>query len=294
MILPLYRKTVIALAKPYIKRELLGWGILYRNLVGSFEKDWIWRGERERWVKGKLHGYHMSVRIEGWSNRNTFFLERFYDLPTQLLLQRALREGDTFVDVGANEGMITLLGAKLVGDRGKVISFEPNSTPHGILKRNLSRNDITNVELHEAGLGEQVGAMPLFVPYINTGEGSFTRPSREVLGQYVTCPILVGDEVLGERSPRLIKIDVEGFEAHVLKGLARTLERTKPIICMEMIRGHLARDEQTPDNVCEWLKGFGYEGKRLDLVRRRELALLPMPQEWRDGDYVFIHSDNPL
>lgn len=119
MLASLYRSAVIGLVRPYTRRELPGWGYLYRNLVGSFEKDLIWRGERERWVRGKLHGYEILVRIEGWSNRHTFFLERFYDLPTQLLLQRALRESDTVVDVGANEGMMTLLGSRLVGSKGR-------------------------------------------------------------------------------------------------------------------------------------------------------------------------------
>lgn len=294
MLLPLYRSAVIGLARPYIKRELPGWGYLYRSVVGSFEKDWIWRGERERWVRGKLHGYEMSVRIDGWSNRHTFFLERFYDLPTQLLLIKVLRNGDTFVDVGANEGMMTLLGSKLVGDTGKVISFEPNPTPGEIMKRNLRRNAITNVELHECGLGEVPGEMPLFVPDVNTGEGSFAAPARNVPGETVTCPVRVGDEVLGDLSPRLIKIDVEGFEAHVLEGLTSTLRHAKPIICMEMIGSLLARDGQTSNGLCELLRNLGYEGRRLSLANRHELALEPMPSEWRDGDYVFVHQDQPL
>lgn len=294
MLVPLYRSAVIRLVRPYTRRELPGWGVLYRNLVGSFEKDQLWRGERERWVRGKLHGYEMSVRIEGWSNRHTFFVERFYDLPTQLLLRKALREGDTFVDAGANEGMMTLLGSRLVGRTGKVISFEPNPTPGGILKRNLRRNAITNVELHDCGLGEEAAELSLFVPAVNTGEGSFTAPSDDSEGEYVTCPVRVGDEVIGDRSPRLIKIDVEGFEGHVLKGLEGTLKRAKPVICMEMISRHLERDGQTPEGLCGWLKSLGYSGQRMELANRRELALSPMPNEWRDGDYVFAHPDNPL
>lgn len=120
--------------------------------------------------------------------------------------------------------------------------------------------------------------MSLFVPTINTGEGSFTAPGDDSEGEYMTCPVLVGDEVIGERTPRLIKIDVEGFEGHVLKGLTRTLKSAKPIVCMEMIAGHLARDGQTPESLSEWLERLGYAGKRLELANRHELALLPMPR----------------
>jgi hypothetical protein len=69
------------------------------------------------WMRGKLHGYEMSLDLGNWSNRQTYFLGRFYDLPTQLVLLSCLRPDDIFVDIGANEGMISLLASRLVGPR---------------------------------------------------------------------------------------------------------------------------------------------------------------------------------
>jgi FkbM family methyltransferase len=287
----IYRNAVIALARPYIRRELPGWGVLYRLLVGAYERDWLWQDEPERWVRGKLHGHEMSVRIGGWSNRSTFFLERFYDLPTQLLLQQELREGDLFVDVGANEGMITLLASRLVGPTGTVVSFEPNPVPREILRRGLQRNRIANVEVHACGLGDEDGELQLFVPRVNSGEGSFTTPTSASEGYYAMCPVRIGDSMLQGRLPKLIKIDVEGFEAHVLRGLRQTLERARPIIVMEMIARHLARDGQDPFDLCLWFEELGYRGQQLALQGRNGLHLLPMPREWQDGDYVFTPQE---
>jgi FkbM family methyltransferase len=287
MLKSVYRCAIIALVKPYVRREFPGWGLLYRTFVGSHERDWFWKGEKERWIRGKFHGFEMSLRIGGWSNRSTFFLERFYDLPTQLLMKQVLDKGDIFVDVGANEGMMTLLGAKLVGPTGLVISFEPNPTPRSILDRSLKRNKIANVELHAAGLSDEAGELRLFVPRINTGEGSFTKPADATAGGYVSCPVLVGEQVIGDRQPRLVKVDVEGFEAHVLKGLTSVLRTARPIIVMEMIASHLARDGQSPQQLCEWLASFGYEGQRLSLRGRHALEFVPVTDEWQDGDYVF-------
>lgn len=289
----LYCRAAIAIARPYIRRELPGWGRIYRCFIGSHQRDWLWRGEKERWIRGKLHGYQMSVRIAGWSNRATFFLERFYDFPTQLLLQRALNPGDTFVDVGANEGMMTLLASNIVGEQGTVIAFEPNPVPRRILRRNLARNRLINVELHGSGLGDQRSNLQLFVPHVNSGEGSFTPPSSDAAGEFITCPVSIGDDVIGDRRPRVIKIDVEGFEAHVLRGLARTLARDRPILVMEIIARHLARDEQTPQKLCEWLIAFGYVGHRLGLRGRRDLQMIPITPDYEDGDYVFIHREAP-
>lgn len=290
----LYRKAVTALVRPYVRRELPGWGILYRRFVGSFERDWLWQGEPPRWVRGKLHGYRMSVRIGGWSNRHTYFLERFYDLPTQLLLKRVLRPGDCFVDIGANEGMMTLLGSHLVGDGGSVISFEPNPVPADILEGNLFENRIGNVTLHRMGLGEAGGTLPLFVPDINTGEGSFSEPTDSTSGTFVACSVGVGDTMLKEAIPRLIKIDVEGFEAQVIAGLHKTIERTKPIVTMELIARHLARAETTPTAILQWFHDAGYTTHRLGLTKRQALDLRPLTPAWRDGDYVFAHPDNPI
>ena len=289
MLKQLYRLAVIRLARPYVRRELPGWGVIYRWLVGSHRRDWLWEGERERWTRGKLHGHEMSLRIAGWSNRATFFLERFYDLPTQLLLQRELHEGDTFLDVGANEGMMTLVASQVVGRTGKVIACEPNPIPRGILDRNLQRNRISNVELHGVGLGDKAGELQLFVPRVNTGEGSFTAPRNAKAGEYWLCAVRTGDDLVADRRPRLIKIDVEGFEAHVLRGLRNTLKRDRPIIVMEMIAQHLARDGQDPRDLCQWLSIHGYEGRRLALKGRREFRTEPIGVTWQDGDYVFRH-----
>ena len=271
-----------------------GWGYLYRWFVGSFERDWLWEDSGERWIRGKLHRYEMSLRIAGWSNRQTFFLERFYDLPTQLVLQQALKEGDVFIDVGANEGMMALLGSALVGNSGKVICFEPNVTPRKILEENLQRNGIMNVDVNPFGLGDRNSVHSLFVPYINTGEGSFVGNDSIACGHYISCDVFVGDEIINDENPRLIKIDVEGFEGRVLRGLSRTISRSKPILCIEMIEGHLARDGETPKAICEWLIEFGYDCHRMGLANRKSLALSLMSGDWQDGDYLFIHPNNPL
>ena len=68
-----------------------------------------------------------------------------------LILKLILKAGDTLVDVGANEGHISLLGSHLVGTPGKVIAFEPNPVPRAIFQTVIDRNHVKNITLVPAG-----------------------------------------------------------------------------------------------------------------------------------------------
>lgn len=286
----LYTAAITSVLRPYTLRELPGWGYLYRLLVGDYHRDWLWRDQPERWMRGKRHQYEMSLRIGGWANRSAFFLGRFYDLPTQILLEDTLRSNDVVLDVGANEGQVTLVAARRVGPGGKVFSFEPNPVPRQILQRSLERNDIANVIVIPAGLSDEAGSLDLFVPSINSGEGSFAASPDEA-GYTVTCPVLVGDALMVEESPVLVKIDVEGFEVRVLKGLSATISRNRPIVLIETIAGHLARDNMSPTDIANFFTPLNYTARRVGLRRkglRQLLHLDPSVDPWRDGDYVWI------
>jgi hypothetical protein len=82
------------LVRPYVLRELLGWGYVYDTLIGRCQSDLSWRDEPLRKIRGKLHGYEMELYLGQWSERATYFLGRFYDLGTQLFLKQVLRPGD--------------------------------------------------------------------------------------------------------------------------------------------------------------------------------------------------------
>lgn len=275
--------------RPYVSREFLGWGFLYRRFVGSFENDRLWQGQPERWMRGKLHGYEMPLAISGWSNRGTYFLRRFYDLPTQLLVQQSLKAGDTFIDIGANEGMISLVASRAVGDHGRVIAFEPNPAVRQKLERTIRRNGISNIDLRPIGVADEAGEFLLFVPDVNAGEGTFT-PVNGVTGTNILCAVQIGDDELAGLTPALIKIDVEGFELRVLRGLERLLKRARPTISIELIDRHLMRDGQSAEGVVDYLAGLGYTGRRLTLSRSKQLTFEPISEPWTDGDYLFTRQ----
>ncbi|HWI87086.1 MAG TPA: FkbM family methyltransferase [Sphingomonas sp.] len=295
--LKLRKLAAFHLARPYIRRELPGWGRLYNNLVGSHQRDADWREEKIRWISGKLHGYQMQLDISGWSNRKTFFLGRFYDLPTQLVLQSVLGEGDLFVDIGANEGMMTLLASRIVGPRGKVIAFEPNPKPRACLEAAIERNDIANIEVRPIGLGASDALLTLSVPKFNSGEGSFGKPAynEDDLIQ-IDCPVKTADAELDGLAPTLIKIDVEGFEPYVIEGLKKVMAKVHPPVVMEVVSGHLRNAGGSVDALVATMQEAGYRGFQLGTERqgmKHGLALHPVtPSEGFRGDVLWVHQDD--
>ncbi len=280
--------------KPYIRREWPGWGKIYRRFVGSYDKNHAWSDADPRIIRDKRYGMLRILDIREWADRSFYFLGRWYDLETQLALDRVLKPGDTVVDVGANFGHFSLAAAANVGATGQVLAFEPNPVVFARLRTHIALNNLGSVQVQNAGLADQKGELELSVPRINSGEASFAGTAYDD-ADVVTCPVLVGDDVIGETETALIKIDVEGFEMRVLTGFEKTIARDKPWIITEIVRDHLARDGRTPADLDDFLRPMGYVPKRLGLLgskgNAKELALHDFDSATDGGDVLWVPDD---
>jgi FkbM family methyltransferase len=291
------QRLTTTIIRPYIWFELPAWGRIYQTFVGDYKRDFLWSGSAPRWTRGKLHGYEMLLDLGQWSNRMTFFLGRLYDLPSQLLLKQTLKDGDTFIDIGANEGMLSLVASRLVGPRGKVVAFEPNPEPRDIFQKTIHRNAISNITIVPIGLSDKDDTLMLSSPKINSGEASFGRSNYSTDDiDVVKCVVRRGDDILAGETPKLIKIDVEGFELHVLQGLEKLLASQHPTVVMEMIAGHLANADTKPEDIVSLMIDLGYEPFQIGLKRsgfRYELTVFPtfVGPDIND-DILWVHPDH--
>lgn len=296
----IWNRCVMVLVRGYTRRELPGWGRLYRAMVGDFTHNHRWSGHETIWLRGKLHGYEMLLDLASWSNRQTYFLGRYYDGQTQLALKALVGPGDTVVDIGGNEGMITLLAAHVVGPHGKVITFEPNPIPRAKMEQSLRRNGIDWVDVRPIGLSDEPAALTLTIPRINSGEATFGQSAygRDDASA-MEVAVSVGDRELADEVPRFIKVDVEGFELHVLRGLRKTLESAKPIVSIEIIGEHLVRAGTSAAEVAGQLMQLGYRGWKMNHVGRGGSlrVRLQSVEKFDDNvwaDFLWVHSDDPL
>jgi len=278
-----------ALIRAYVSRELPGWGRLYRGLVGGAERDGDWAGAAPRIIRDKRHGFHRIVDPRDWADRLLYFLGRWYDLPTALLIERALAPGGRVLDVGANYGHFAMAAAAAVGPEGHVTAVEPNPVACARLRTHVALNRLAQIEIHRIGLADAPGELTLEIPAVNSGEASFAG------GQYadvrrVPCPVTTGDALLAGAPVDFVKIDVEGFELRVLQGLAGTIERCRPLILTEVRRAHLARAGVARGDLFACLGPLGYSAWRLGLARgggARRLALAPAHADGPDGDLLW-------
>jgi FkbM family methyltransferase len=148
----------------------------------------------------------------------------------------ALGPGDVCLDIGAHIGYFTLLASRLVGSAGHVYAFEPSPANYESLRANLSRNRATNVTALRFAVGEaQARALLRAAPGTNTGRATLrdVRPNRAPIGDAgVMVDVRPATDVIREgdlRRIRVIKVDVEGYEVEVLRGLGPVLDLGDPL-----------------------------------------------------------------
>jgi FkbM family methyltransferase len=140
-------------------------------------------------------------------------------MKTTELFINLIRNGSTVIDVGANIGFFTLLAAKLVGDKGLVLSFEPEPTAFSLLTQSVERNGFSNVRLFQKCISSVDGQEQLHLSVTrNKGLHSI---ARDLGGPSLVVESARLDTIastLGIGSIDLLKIDVEGAEPEVLEG----------------------------------------------------------------------------
>lgn len=184
------------------------------------------------------------------------------------LLISDLRTGGVVYDVGSHVGLYTVFLAKVVGQQGQVITFEPESQNYEHLLSNLKLNSLTNVRAFPKALGDQEGQRKLYLGD-DAGNASLVQPDTIWSKNYELIELVKGDRFVEAENlpiPRVVKIDVEGYESNVIEGLRHTLAHPAcELVCCE-IHPTLLPAEVNLEAVLDLLKSLGFG--RIDLYPR--------------------------
>lgn len=178
------------------------------------------------------------------------------------VLEHFLQEGDTFIDVGANQGAYSVVASELVGTTGRVIAFEPQKRLARAVERSL-RNSPANYEVHQVALGDSNEEVKLIIPNAYSGtaglfsdfSGASDHHSDEVYLRRFD-DYMCGADFSGEV---FVKLDIEGAEYKFLRGASEILSNETPCILMEINPSALKAGNTSFEYLRSLLDDLGYK-----------------------------------
>ena len=183
------------------------------------------------------------------------YLEGDYEAPVERILLSNLRPGTVFYDVGAHIGVFSLIAARNLGGHGSVFVFEPDPSNARRIKEHASRNQLDAIRIIPKAVCSTVGRLRFqrasFQSSMNRGvlAADDSAVGESTIEVEATTLDAVGEEYA---LPSLIKIDVEGSEAAVLRGGEGIFRSAKPLLVCEI------HHEQASSDVTGWLRARGY------------------------------------
>ena len=180
-------------------------------------------------------------------------------------VKRTVKKGDTVLDIGANIGYYTLIFARLVGEGGKVIAFEPSPENFAILKKNVEANGFKNVTLVQKAVSDRTGKIKL---YLSDDAGEHTISGHGSGREAIEIDSVRIDDYFrdSKESINFIKLDIEGAEFQALKGMQKLLGGNAALgLITEYYPFFLRKEGIEPGEFIGYLKNAGFELSHIDM-----------------------------
>jgi FkbM family methyltransferase len=230
----------------------------WRNCIMSSEKSSSYSAQCANTPR-RLDGTIVLFEYEG--EELTFFVldrgdviqhhylqGRLFEEDELRIIARYFPPGGVFVDIGANVGNHSIFASRFLHAR-KVIAFEPHPTAAFLLKANVALNRLADrIDTSHLGIGlcdrdSQADAVLI--------EGNLGATRLRASADEGAFQVVPGDALLADRSIDFIKIDVEGMEIEVLRGLGRTITQQRPAILVEV-------DNPNTESFITWVRANQY------------------------------------
>jgi len=199
-----------------------------------------------------------------------------YEPEMLAVVRRFVGPGDTFVDIGANEGYFAVVGALCAGPEGRVVAVEPQQRLRAVLLRNFSLNAVNTAAIAPYAVSDQPGEAALHLtPGVNNSASSLIRQTRYPLRRQVVQCLTLSEifRLHAVETCALLKIDIEGWEYEAVLGSPALFQSGRiKAVALELHPPLLARRGLDPGKITAFLTACGYR---------------PSPQS---ENLVFIHA----
>jgi FkbM family methyltransferase len=175
------------------------------------------------------------------------------------LLQTLIEPGMTIADIGANVGFYAVQMGQWVGASGRVLAFEPDPFTFELLRRRTAAAAPANIEVQQFALGEARGRATLYCSAYNRADNRIGQRHDESNVEAIEIEVRTLDDYLADRGLEAVdamKIDVQGLEAHVLRGAGQTIPRVR-WIWLEFSPDHLRGAGTEPEGFLAKLGALG-------------------------------------
>jgi FkbM family methyltransferase len=234
----------------------------------------------------------IEAHLDDWIQKQIYFFGRYEIEKEQTKFwNNFIQPGMIVLDIGANIGYYSLMAAKRTGKTGKVYAFEPVNNTFRLLVENIRINGFTNISAHKIAFSDTSGKTEIFTADSkNTGMSSFSEHVH-FSGIKESVDMIEGDAFIASLNPLkidLVKIDVEGAELKVLKGMIQSIIKFRPLILMEINELLLRNNKTSPAEIYLAFQNIGYSPYEFTHAG----SLIPVEGFKESNLIAFMYSNN--
>lgn len=286
-------KRVLTASYRFLVKHLSGKGLtripifkfINQNIINHFKNTGL------RKIEFRGH----TLFLDPQDSLNLSFSD--YEVYETELIEKELKEGDIFIDIGANIGYHTLTAAKKVGRKGKIYAFEPEPKNFSLLTKNVAANNYSDrCVLICKGVSKKTGREKLYLdPFNYGGHALFDHfqkpevflgaraPKTSEGSNFIEIEVVSIDDFLGNNKVvNVIKMDIEGAEALAIEGMLETLRANDHLaVFSEFSPVSMAMLDSNPEKFLETFAGLGFEVFSLN-ERRKTLTKTSIKEILKD------------
>lgn len=227
---------------------------------------WVYRAKiknRDKYIIKNVQGSKMLLNTRDRGISYDLIIDGIREPNSTRFVNNLLKKGETVIDLGANIGYYVLMESKIIGN-GKVYAIEPEIKNFNILKKNVKLNNRYNVEFMNAAVGDKNGFDYMNISsYSNMhtlykNEDSKDYKYNRIIGKRKVRVITLDWFCKKHKiTPNFVRMDVQGYEHHIIKGMKNLLKQKKPLRIFMELHPQMMTQEHTL-SMLNMLKNNGF------------------------------------
>jgi len=227
-------------------------------------------GNNEDVVEMQVNGSHMKIKTDEAGIHRDLLVSGVREPASTEAFRSLLQQFSEFhdeniyiFDIGANIGYYVLLEASLLEDCGQIAAIEPELINIDDLRENVNINGFENVDIYQRAVGSKRGTATLKISEKGNLHQIISEPApnkQTTTVEVTSVDQLVSECQLSTEHPTVVRIDVEGYEGEVIKGMSNLLESSRPLLIFIEIHSNKI-DQQEEEMIINSLSRNGLKLK---------------------------------